>query len=213
MELFDFLVHRLQQPLPGLAAHRLLFPGEMATISRIADPPADARRSAVLVPLIRTNDVWPAVLFTVRSEQLKNHTGQISFPGGRLDADEEPRDAALREFSEEVGIAPGNVHVLGELSQIYIPPSNSAVTPIVGVIDHVSHWPISEAEVQEVIEVPLSHFLDPSTRSMFRREVLSRQMDVPSWNIHPRIPLWGATAMILSELVELTREFAPEFHQ
>lgn len=213
MELFDFLVHRLQQPLPGLEAHRLLFPGEMATISRIADPPADARRSAVLVPLIRTDGLWPTVLFTVRSEQLRNHTGQISFPGGRLDADEAPRDAALREFGEEVGVSPGSVQVLGELSQIYIPPSNSAVTPIVGAIDHASHWPISEEEVQEVIEVPLSHFLDPSTRSMFRREVLSRQMDVPFWNIHPRIPLWGATAMILSELVELTREFAPEFHQ
>ena len=212
MELFDFLTHRLQQPLPGLAAHRLFFPDEMATISRIAEPPADARKSAVLVPLIRTDSAWPSVLFTVRSEQLKHHTGQISFPGGRLDPHEGALDAALREFHEEVGIVREAVHVLGELSPIYIPPSNSAVTPIVGVIDQTSHWPINEAEVQEVIEVPLSHFLDPTSRSMATHEVFSRPMDVPFWNIHPRIPLWGATAMILSELVELTREFALEHH-
>lgn len=213
MELFDFLSNRLQRPLPGLEAHRLFFPGEMATISRIAEPPSDARKSAVLVPLIRTDTPWPAVLFTVRSEQLKHHTGQISFPGGRLDPHEAPLDAALREFHEEVGVARDAVHVLGELSPIYIPPSNSAVTPIVGVIDKAEQWNMSEAEVQEVIEVPLMHFLDPSSRSTFQREVFERPMNVPFWNIHPRIPLWGATAMILSELVELTREFALEHHQ
>lgn len=213
MELFDYLINRLQQPLPGLEAHRLFFPGEMATISRIAEPPTDARKSAVLVPLIRTDTLWPAVLFTVRSEQLKHHTGQISFPGGRLDPHEAPLDAALREFHEEVGVERDAVNVLGELSPIYIPPSNSAVTPIVGVIDRAEQWNMSEAEVQEVIEVPLIHFLDQSSRSTFQREVFARQMDVPFWNIHPRIPLWGATAMILSELVELTREFALEHQQ
>lgn len=213
MELIDFLTQRLQLPLPGLDAHRLFFPGEMSMISRIADPPNDARKSAVIVPLIRTSSMWPTVLFTVRSEQLKHHNGQISFPGGRLDPHEAPLDAALREFHEEVGIARTAVNVLGELSPIYIPPSNSAVTPIVGVIDQASHWAINEAEVQEVIEVPLSHFLDPASRSTFRRDVFERPMNVPYWDIHPRIPLWGATAMILSELVELTREYALEHQQ
>ena len=213
MELFDFLAHRLQQPLPGIDAHRLFFPDELASISRIAEPPTDARKSAVLVPLIRTDAMWPLVLFTVRSERLTHHTGQISFPGGRLDPHEGPREAAIREFNEEVGIPSSAVEILGELSPIYIPPSNSAVTPIVGVIDRASHWPINEAEVQEVIEVPLSHFLDPSSRSMATRDVFRRQMEVPFWNIHPQTPLWGATAMILSELVAVTREFAMEHHQ
>ncbi len=210
MDLFDFLRDRLQGPLPGLQAHRTFVPDIPDAITRLLPPPPDAKRSAVIVPIIFDENMDHRVVFTVRSENLRSHRGQISFPGGRLDDGEDEITAALRELHEEIGVDPSDVIILGELSPLYIPPSNSAVTPLVGVLKNNGPWVISEAEVAEVLDVPLNTFLHPNSICLEPRMLYGKSVDVPQWKIHPTIPLWGATAMILNELLWLIHEYHAE---
>jgi 8-oxo-dGTP pyrophosphatase MutT (NUDIX family) len=208
MSLVDFLRERLRSPLPGLEAHRTFVPNIPDAIRRLLPPPPDAKRSAVVVPIVMEDPTEPRVIFTVRSENLRSHKGQISFPGGRLDEGEDAVEGGLRELREEIGVDPGEVTIVGQLSALYIPPSNSAVTPFVGILPRSGPWVISEDEVAEIIEVPLSRFLPPENVRSASRNLYGKPVDVPQWDIHPTIPLWGATAMILNELVWLVREYS-----
>jgi len=210
MNLIDHIRERLAKPLPGLDAHRVFVPDMPESALRLAPPPADARRSAVLVPLIAEVIDDLRIVFTVRSLSLRSHKGQISFPGGRIDEGEDVYTAALRELHEEIGVEPHDVTILGELSPLYIPPSNSAVTPVVALIKKSRQWVISEAEVTEVLDIPFASFLDATSISFEKRSLYGRLVDVPQWNIHPSVPLWGATAMILNELVWIVKEYMKE---
>ena len=174
--------------------------------SRLKGPPPTAKKSAVLIPLLDVAGGMPDVMFTLRSDELRSHRGQISFPGGRLDAGETDEQAALRELDEETGVAESSVIVLGTLSPLYIPPSNSAVMPVVGMVTHTSDYVISEAEVREIFHVNMAHFTDPDTMQFGPRRLFGRDVDVPYWDVHSDVQLWGATAMILNELVWLVRE-------
>jgi 8-oxo-dGTP pyrophosphatase MutT (NUDIX family) len=141
---------------------------------------------------------------------MRSHRGQISFPGGRIDDGESEEDAALRELHEETGVDGKDVIVLGRMSDIYIPPSNSVVTPFLSIVQRPNSYRISEAEVQEIFDIPLMRFLDSSIRRSMKREMFETVVDVPYWHVHPDVPLWGATAMILNELVWLTKEYLGE---
>ena len=207
MHLEQFLRQRLQSPLPGIEAHRELMPPLPGNEQRLGNPPRDARRSAVIVPLLINTDGLPHVLFTLRSDALTHHRGQISFPGGRVDEGETDVDAAVRELHEEVGITIDSINVLGQLSSIYIPPSRSIVSPIVALVPPQREYQLSQTEVTEVFDVPLTTFLDPTSMRYGQRAVGDLSIEVPQWHIHPTVPLWGATAMMLNELVWLTREY------
>lgn len=207
MSLTDYLRDRLSGPLPGLEAHRTFVPNIPDAIRRLLPPPPDAKRSAVVVPIVIEDPSDPHVVFTVRSENLRSHKGQISFPGGRLEEGEDAVVGGLRELREEIGVRPQDVTIVGQLSPLYIPPSNSAVTPFVGILSRSGPWVISEDEVAEIIEVPLAQFLPPDTVRSTSRNLYGKPVDVPQWDIHPTIPLWGATAMILNELVWLVRDY------
>ncbi|MCX6140565.1 MAG: CoA pyrophosphatase [Candidatus Kapabacteria bacterium] len=210
MDLIDYLRTRLLAPLPGLEAHRTFVPDIPDAITRLLPPPPNAKRSAVIVPIIAEANNDHRIVFTVRSENLRSHKGQISFPGGRLDDGEDAETGALRELHEEIGVHPSNVVILGGLSPLYIPPSNSAVTPFIALIRPSGPWVISEEEVTEVLDVPLSTFLLPDSIKHEARMLYGKSVDVPQWNIHPTIPLWGATAMILNELLWLINEYNTE---
>lgn len=205
-----WLTSRLQSPLPGRDAHRRFVPAMKDADLRLSIAPADARPSAVLIPIIEQNEQQVEVLFTVRSEALRSHRGQISFPGGRLDEGETHIEAALREAHEEIGIDRSQPHVLGALSPLYIPPSNSAVTPIIARIDHQEQWDLSTQEVSEVFTRRLNDFLDPSLYEEREGIMPNLPIPVPMWNVHPSIPLWGATAMMLHELVVLYHDYTQE---
>ena len=148
----------LQKPLPGLAAQIKLAP-EFRVESLRATPPVDARTAGVLILLYPHNGVWYFPLIK-RAEDGLTHGGQISLPGGSQEAGESLQETARREACEEIGAACADVEVLGQLSTIYIPPSNFLVTPTVGYADQRPDFRCDPREVAELIEVPLSTLFD-----------------------------------------------------
>lgn len=167
---------------------------------RFPHPPDDARPASVLI-CFADGDQGPELLFTERASTLRNHAGQISFPGGARD----PEDAdavvtALREAEEEVGISPADVDVFGVLPSLWLPPSNFAVTPVLG------YWtaprelgPRSLAEVQRVIHHPIRDLVDPDRRFSV---VHPSGWRGPAFEIGTEVPLWGFTAGLVSRLFE-----------
>ncbi|PHV13459.1 CoA pyrophosphatase [Chitinimonas sp. BJB300] len=153
--------------------------------------------AAVLVPIV-LHDSGPTVLFTKRTDKLAKHAGQISFPGGRIELDETPEQAALRETEEEVGIAAQLVMPVGRLAQ-YVTISGYRVTPVVGLLQPGFEMVLQADEVAEAFEVPLAFLLDKQnfTDKIFN---LPEQRTVTyALNWQGRI-IWGATAGMLMTL-------------
>jgi len=165
--------------------------------------PGSPRQGAVLLLLYRKEGTVHLIL-TRRRDDLNAHAGQISFPGGRREAVESLEQAALRETREEVGIHPATISILGELTPLYIPPSDYEVHPFVGWHDQAPVFVPQPAEVAEILEVPLELLLDRETRRQETWERSGIRLDVPFYNIG-RHKVWGATAMMLSEFVERVR--------
>ena len=131
------------------------------------------------------------------------HSGQISLPGGAREGDETPLQTALRETREELGVeAP--VEVMGRLASIYIPPSDFEVHPFVGYIDERPAWQPDAAEVMEVIDCPLAWLLDDGRKIVEDWEYCGLKMRVPWYDVGG-YKVWGATAIILSELEQRLR--------
>ncbi|MFP4368000.1 MAG: NUDIX hydrolase [Candidatus Kapaibacterium sp.] len=163
-------------------------------------PPEIARKSSVLVLLYEADSGGSRILLTLRSDKLKSHSGQISFPGGKAEPGENDVQTALREANEETGLDPRAIEVVGKLSRLYVPPSNSLITPVVAVADRLEGLEPNMEEVEEIIELPLDYLFDKRFLKSEIKEFGSFKVDVPFWNIHKKTPLWGATAMILKEL-------------
>jgi 8-oxo-dGTP pyrophosphatase MutT (NUDIX family) len=211
MTLEEWIIARLQRPLPGIAAHERFVPDIPDRHSRLQPAPSDARHSAVLIPMVFDEGGNLSTVLTVRSEGLRSHRGQISFPGGRSDEGEDAVTTALREAYEEIGLTSDRVRVLGQLSSLYIPPSQSAVTPVIAVVCQPPAWNLNTEEVAEVLVVPMSMFRDPRNVRLRNDIIRGLRVDVPHWDVHPTIPLWGATAMMLHELVMIINEYDMEF--
>jgi 8-oxo-dGTP pyrophosphatase MutT (NUDIX family) len=156
-------------------------------------------RAAVLVPLFQHGDDLHAV-FTRRREDLRRHAGEISFPGGRQDPDDDHLlTTALREADEEIGLPPSEVEVVGALPPISTFVTDYAVYPFVGVISPGRAWRLSEREVAEVLELPL-----PAVRDAHKRQRLWRRGVPFATDTYPvgNAFIWGATARIVAELLE-----------
>jgi 8-oxo-dGTP pyrophosphatase MutT (NUDIX family) len=191
----------LQRPLPGLPAQMQMAPAPRPGTTPVSELRRDCRRAGVLVLLYPCQDEL-CLVFTRRTEHLESHSGQISFPGGSLQTGESAPQAALREAEEELGVPTAALELLGELSPLYIPPSDFCVYPLVAYAPERPGFVRNPHEVAEIIEAPLSHLLDPATR---REEVWSWQdtgRQVPFYGVGPH-KVWGATAMILCELLTL----------
>jgi 8-oxo-dGTP pyrophosphatase MutT (NUDIX family) len=194
------LAARLQQPLPGEAAQRRFEP-ELSYGRHRGPPAADAMSAAVLLLLYHRESEWWLPL-TVRTTTVATHAGQISLPGGKVDVGETSVDAALRELEEELGVSRRGIELLGELSPLYLFVSNFLVHPWVAVVDSRPAFAPNPDEVAELLEVPLSHLLDPANHSIHARRQRGVALSVPhfQWG---RYRIWGATSMILGELVEV----------
>lgn len=200
-----FILNTLKGELPGIQAHRLMLPlhGDDAE-ARIKPnaAPVGAKKSAVLIGLYSNKESEDiSVILTLRSNLLRSHKGQISLPGGRVEQNETEEESALREAQEEIGLTRQNVEILGKFSTIYVPPSNSVIVPIVGVINTESLDLIRQPEeVEEIFYVSLNKLNRESVKIGVRDSSTGLKFKAPYWDIHPVVPLWGATAMILSEL-------------
>lgn len=192
----------LREPLPGLEAQL-----RMAPSPRVGwDPhalPAGLRLAAGLILLYPVDDA-PHVLLTVRGGSLRNHTGQVSLPGGAVDEDESIETASVREAEEEVGLDRAAVEVVGRLTPLHIPVSGYLLHPVVGVSLEQPRFQAAEWEVARLLEVPLAVLADPATirreQRTFQRNGVSTTVDVPFFEIDEE-KVWGATAMVLAEFV------------
>lgn len=154
--------------------------------------------ASVLVLLFPTDNGLSFVL-TRRHVYAGVHSGQISLPGGRCEHNETFCDTALRETQEELGISPASIQILGNLSEIYIPPSDFQVHPYVAYTPARPIWQPDPFEVAEVIEAPLAILFDPSAKQHDLIEVRHPPIKAPYYAIQGH-KVWGATAIILSEL-------------
>jgi 8-oxo-dGTP pyrophosphatase MutT (NUDIX family) len=173
------------------------------SLARGADPvpPPDARLAGVLVPILGGDD--PSAIFTRRTENLSRHAGEISFPGGlRHDEDDDLRATALRESEEELGIEPSLVEVLGSLPPVHTFVSGILIAPFVGALRERPSLVPNEAEIDEVLEFRLSELDRAEAIVEFPRDGhvyrgFAYEM--------PGATIWGATARILHDLLEITR--------
>lgn len=163
-----------------------------------AERAAARRRASVLVPIV-TRPGTPTVLLTRRTAHLRNHSGQIAFPGGGAEpGDTSPEATALRETEEEIGLDPVRVEVIGRLSD-YHTRTDFRVTPVVGLVAPPFALRLDAHEVDEAFEVPLAFLLDPANHQRHQREFQGRT--VPFYAIPYRdYYIWGATAGMLINL-------------
>ena len=182
-------------PADGQSSHAEVFEHEDAAL----------RPAAVLIPVVKHDDSL-SVLLTRRTDHLHHHPGQISFPGGRVEAgDVGPEATALRESDEEIGLAPSQVELLGRLPD-YHTGTNFRVTPVVGLVHPPLTLTLDAFEVAETFEVPLRFLLDPVNRQRHRREVRGAVRRYYAIPYESRF-IWGATAGML---VQLARQFLEE---
>jgi 8-oxo-dGTP pyrophosphatase MutT (NUDIX family) len=203
-EIVDFLGKRLSQPLPGHTAHLEMTPYRAQYITNV---PADARQSAVLINIHDVNNK-PCILLIKRMAYDGVHSAQVSFPGGKRDeTDFDNLHTALRENEEETGIVANHVKILGQLTQIYIPPSRTLVHVFVGYtrptpvivphtreVDYTFYLPVEELMKHEILvtgDITLSTGLTLN--------------DIPYFSYNNE-KIWGATCAILNELKHVLSE-------
>jgi 8-oxo-dGTP pyrophosphatase MutT (NUDIX family) len=201
----------LSKPLPGLDAQLRMAPSPRPGWDPLKVPEGAANGAALLlvyptyveatVGQPQANETLHIAL-TVRGSGLRNHTGQVSLPGGRVEEGETFERAALREATEEIGVDPGTVELLGRLTPLHIPVSGFLLHPVVGFTTMRPAFQRAEWEVSRIIEAPVSLLSDPS---IIKREIRTRvvkgqsvDVDVPYFDIDGE-KVWGATAMVLAE--------------
>jgi 8-oxo-dGTP pyrophosphatase MutT (NUDIX family) len=199
----DELKIKLAQPLPGWNAQK-----KMAPPVRGEDPiaPPHAKLGGVMILIFDIDKKWNTLLIR-RTADGHTHSAQISFPGGKKDpSDKDLIETALRECEEEVNVKRNDIEVLGTLTPLYIPPSNFLVTPVVGYVNKLQSYKASEYEVQEIIRTPLELLFFEETKAIKqvnRSDDKTLLMETPVYELHEDIIVWGATAMMISELEHL----------
>lgn len=201
--LIQLLERVLQLPLPGKSAQMIMSP--IPVDMRRFEPvfPSNHRKSGVLI-LFYPADKGTYFPLIKRPEYDGFHSGQVAFPGGKMEiGDENIVHTALREAEEEVGVGRGLVQVLGKLSDLYIPTSNFLVSPIIGFLEKRPVFIPEAKEVSRVIQAELPLLFKPENR---KRKILTLgpnlNLDTPYFEIDGEV-VWGATAMILSELIQV----------
>ncbi len=174
----------------------------LAAREKVRTVPNGEVLAAVLVPLFY-KDGQCHVLLTKRTYTVKTSKGQISFPGGVYEPyDKTPLDTALRETAEEIGVPPGEVEVLGELDDASTSTFGYVISPFVGIIPYPYPFKPELAEIEEILEVPISFLLDPKN---FRRETWDRgdrKVPVEIYDFHGKI-IWGLTCRILKDFLPI----------
>lgn len=212
---FDDFLMKLRiavvDPLPGSTAHAKMNPPHRPMEQRIPMPGDQVRESAVLILLWPESDQISTV-FILRPEYDGIHSNQIAFPGGKYELEDQDFIAtALREAHEEVGVIPASVIVIGKLSPLFIPVSKFVVNPIIGYTTSKPNFVPDPNEIKEIIPCHLFDFLDPDALMIQDIEIHGRILpNIPCYKIGERI-IWGATAMIFSEFLEIIKPIVESF--
>jgi 8-oxo-dGTP pyrophosphatase MutT (NUDIX family) len=199
------LEHRLSEDLPGEEAQNKMAPSGSEKY-RVVTP--DHKVACVLALLYPKDKEWHISLIERASKHPEDkHAGQISFPGGQLnDTDYSYEDCALRETYEEIGVSPDTIGILGSLTPVFVYVSNFLVHPFVGFTTEYPRFIKQDTEVKDIIEIPVKHFLKPKNKGTVDitvRDVTLR--NTPYYDINGQY-LWGATAMIISELEHIIKD-------
>lgn len=159
------------------------------------------KRAAVLIPIFQKDKEY-FLLFTKRTNQVPHHKGQISFPGGSQNPGEDFLTTALREAQEELGLLEKDVVILGELDDMFTVSSDFLISPFVALIPYPYPYKINSAEIAELIEIPFSALTDLKN---WREEIMEKDghpFPVYFFHYHQHV-IWGATARILKQLIDL----------
>ena len=196
---------RLKGELPGKEAHNKLAPSDRIHGRYPSEPNDKTSYGAVLILLYPKHNRIHTVLIQ-RPDYLGAHSNQISFPGGKSETgDKSILETATRESEEEIGVAGIKIRLCGMLSPLYIPVSNILVTPVVGFSFTEPIFAPDLNEVSFLIEMGIDELLDPSTIRQKNMEIFGQDILIPFYDLRG-FHIWGATAMIISEFLELYQE-------
>lgn len=209
---FNFFEQQISKikdlPLPGEASQYKMAPeSRLEELQRINISQNNPRRAGVMALFYPTNNMGTNLLLILRKTYKGVHSNQVAFPGGKEEkSDDGLLTTALRETYEEVGVAPKDITVIKEISEIFIPPSNFMVQPYIGLYRNPKPFVKQDAEVELILEVPLSDFLD-DTLVVSKKMTTSYAVDieVPAFKLNGYI-VWGATAMMMNEIKELLKQ-------
>ncbi len=195
----------LSKPLPGLQSHlKMAPPTRKAELEAAIEAMPFAKKSAVMILLFHENEKLK-VVFIRRSFYVGIHAGQMAFPGGRFEeSDKTVEETAFREIEEEIGITRNKIELLGRISDIYVPPSNFLISVFVGYLAAKPVYKPDEREVAEIIEVDFDEFLKPENKTVksFHVPSANHSVTAPCYQT-PQCDIWGASAMVMSELVDI----------
>ncbi|MFA9389498.1 MAG: CoA pyrophosphatase [Prolixibacteraceae bacterium] len=197
------IISSLKEPLPGQRAHMKMLPGGRSLT--LPTNYSQVKKSAVLILLFYEQGLLHFCL-TKRNSNLKNHPGQISFPGGRCEKYEtDPWETALRETDEEIGIPPHQIQFLGKLSDVFVSVSNFNIHPYIGFIQEKPTFIINHKEVEKLIVLPLHSLFTEENHAIEMLETRNGKMNVPCYLIEDHV-IWGATSMMIAELEVLLKQ-------
>jgi 8-oxo-dGTP pyrophosphatase MutT (NUDIX family) len=162
---------------------------------------ATARASAVLVPFMETED-GVSVVLTRRADHLKNHRGEVSFPGGRVEESESLIEAAIREAEEEINLDSTLVRVVGQLDPHATFVSNSLIVPIVAIVERTAQFVANESEVSRIITVPLTELAHPDSYVNEWWNTPRGELNIHFFYLHDET-IWGATGRILRQVFDV----------
>lgn len=199
-----YLKHALLGELPGSNAHsKMLPPGRR--LKQLEHELSSVKLSSVLVLLFPDKDKIYTCL-TRRPSTMKYHPGQVSFPGGKVEKDDASAEmAALREAQEEVGIDPSQIEILGKLSDFYLEISRFSIQPFLAWTDNRPEFTVNTDEVEELILFPVSDFVENEIIQETELQTMTGILPIKYFPYSGQV-IWGATAMILSELMEIMRK-------
>ena len=194
--------------MPGEASHHKMAPIErLEGLTKQSLKKNKAKRAAVMALFYPNRDGETHLALILRKTYKGVHSAQVGFPGGKQEpSDISAEHTALRETQEEIGVLQQDITVLKKLTQIYIPPSNFFVAPFIGVCETTPQFILQESEVEALIEVKISDFLDDSIYCTRRLSTsYATDIEVPAYILNTHV-VWGATAMMLSEVRELLKQ-------
>ncbi|GAL68627.1 NUDIX hydrolase [Jejuia pallidilutea] len=196
--------------LPAESSHfKMVPPTRKAFAHYSQEQLQQAKRAGVLALFYPNANLQVQVVLTLRKTYKGIHSAQISFPGGKIEPqDKNLKDTAVRETFEEIGVPINTVEIIKQLSQIYIPPSNFCVQPFLGILNETPQFKKQDTEVEQVIEVKLTDLLnDDNLVSKKITTSYSSGIEVPAFMLNG-YTVWGATAMMLSEIKDIIKQLA-----